>query len=331
MAPELGTLDHLEPRTLWTHEAHDFTPWLAQNLVLLAEALGLDLELVQTEAGVGPFHAGITVRDTGRDRQVIIENQLDPTDHGHLGQLITYAAGLDAAVIVWISPEIREEHRQAIDWLNRHTSEKIEFFAISLEVVRIGESKPAVVFRLAASPNAWSKTIISTQAPQVTSRESAYQEFFQSVMDELREKHQFTNAKKAQPQSWYAFTSGAVSGITYNAAFSSRDRLRAEVYIDVWDMALNKAIYDTLLAQKKDIELQTGELAWERLDQRRACRISLVRTNASIDEINQQGETMQTWLVEALLKLKKCFGSRLVRAMESARQVATGKAAESAQ
>lgn len=329
MPPELGMLEHLEPRALWTHEGYDFTPWLAENLDLLAEALGLDLELVQTEAAVGPFNADITARDTGRDRQVIIENQLEPTDHGHLGQLITYAAGLDAAVIVWISPEIREEHRQAIDWLNRHTSEKIEFFAISLEVVRIGDSKPAVVFRLAASPNAWSKTVSSSPAPQLSSRESAYQEFFQGVMDELREKHQFTNAKKAQPQSWYAFTSGAVSGITYNAAFASKDRLRAEVYIDVWDMALNKAIYDSLLAQRTEIEVQTGELAWERLDQRRACRIALVRTKASIDDVGQQGEAMRTWLVQALLTLKKSFGPRLVRAMESARQIISEKLVES--
>jgi hypothetical protein len=142
MPPELG---QLEPRTLWTREAYDFTPWLADNLSLLGEALGLDLELAQIEPAVGAFNADITARDTGRDRHVIIENQLEPTDHGHLGQLITYAAGLDAAVIAWISPEIREEHRQAIDWLNRHTSEKIEFFAIALEVVRIGDSKPAVI------------------------------------------------------------------------------------------------------------------------------------------------------------------------------------------
>jgi hypothetical protein len=325
VSPELGTLEHLEPRTLWAHEAHDFTPWLAGNLNLLAEALGLDLEYVQAEAAVGSFNADITARDTGRDRQVIIENQLEPTDHGHLGQLITYAAGLDAAVIVWISPEVREEHRQAIDWLNRHTSEKIEFFAISLD-----DSKPAVVFRLAASPNPWSKPISSSQTPEISSRESAYQEFFQGVVDELREKHQFTNAKKAQPQGWYAFTSGAVSGVTYNASFA-RGRLRAEVWIDVGDVALNKATYDALLAQKAEIESQTGELAWERLDQRRACRIALVSTYASIDDASQQSKAMRTWLVQALLTLKRSFGPLLVGAVESARQVLSQKSAESTQ
>jgi len=196
-------------------------------------------------------------------------------------------------------------------------------------VVRIGESKPAVVFRLAASPNAWSKAV-GPKTPPMSSRESAYQDFFQGVMDELREKYKFTNAKKAQPQSWYAFTSGAVSGITYNATFASRDRLRAEVYIDVGEMALNKAIYDTLLAQRTEIEAQTGELAWERLDGRRACRIALVRTNATIDDVSQQGEAMRTWLVQALLTLKSSFGPRLVRAVDSARQTVSEELVESA-
>ncbi len=128
--------------------------------------------------------------DTGRNRQVIIENQLEPTDHRHLGQLLTYAAGLDATVIVWISPEFRDEHREAIDWLNRHTSENVEFFGVALEVVRIGDSKPAVVFRLAASPNAWTKDRLASVArSENPARAGAFQEFFQLVIDELREKH----------------------------------------------------------------------------------------------------------------------------------------------
>jgi hypothetical protein len=282
--------------------------------------LGLDLELVQTEGAVGSFSVDIEAHDTGRDRQVIIENQLEPTDHGHLGQLLTYAAGLDAAVIIWISPEIREEHRQALDWLNRQTNERIEFFGVALEVVRINDSKPAVVFRLAASPNAWTKTVKSTQTAQVSPRERAYQEFFQLVMDELREKYKFTNAKRAQPQSWYSFRSGIVSDITYGAAFASGNRLRAEIYIDVGDAAKNKAIYDALMTHKTEIEGLTGELVWERLDQKRACRISLVRSNTSIEDGVEHGEEMRTWLVQALLTVKAAFGPRLAAAAQAANQ-----------
>ena len=321
MLTDLGRLEHVEPRALWESEPSDFTPWLGANLGLLGEALGLDLEFSQTEAEVGSFSADIEARDTGRDRKVIIENQLEATDHRHLGQLLTYAAGLDAAVIVWISPEIREEHRQALDWLNRQTGEKIEFFGVALEVVRINDSKPAVVFRLAASPNAWSKTISAAQSSQASSRERAYQDFFQLVMDELREKHQFTNARRAQPQSWYSFRSGIVSDITYNAAFASGNRLRAELYIDIGDAAKNKAIYDALMTRKSEIEGLTGGLVWERLDRRRACRISLVRSNTTIEDAVNHGDEMRTWLVQALLKVRAAFGPRLTAAVQVASQV----------
>jgi hypothetical protein len=328
LSPDLGKLEYVEPRTLWESEPRHFTPWLAKNLGLLGEALGLDLEFLKAEVEVGSFKADVAARDTGRDRQVIIENQLEPTDHCHLGQLLTYASGLDAAVIVWISPEIREEHRQALDWLNRNTTEKIEFFGIALEVVRINDSKPAVVFRLAASPNAWTKTVNAAQASQISPREEAYQAFFQLVMDELREKHRFTNAKRAQPQSWYAFRSGVVSDITYNVAFASGNRLRAELYIN-GAATKNKAIYDALMMDKTAIEALTGELVWERLDQRQASRISLVRSNTNIDDAAKHGEEMRSWLVQALLKIKAAFGPRLEAAAQAADQPLQSELGES--
>lgn len=318
MSPDLGTLEQVQPRTLWESEANSFTPWLAANLNLLGKALSLDLELSKTEAVVGSFSCDIHARDTGRDRNVIIENQLEPTDHRHLGQLLTYAAGLDATVIVWISPEFRDEHREAIDWLNRHTSENVEFFGVALEVVRIGESRPAVVFRLAASPNAWTKTVASVGRSENSARAGAYQSFFQLVVDELREKYRFTNSRLAQPRHFYSFSSGTVPGIFYTAAFPSGARLRAELSIDVGDASKNKAIYDSLLAFRTAVENATGPLVWERLDQKRACRISLVRPNTSIEDATLHSAEMRAWLVDALLKLKGVFGPRLVAAAQAA-------------
>jgi hypothetical protein len=128
MDAKLGKLAHVDPRKLWDSEPGAFTPWLASNIALLGEALGIDLELVQAEKAVGDFCCDIQAHDTVRDCPVIIENQLEQTDHRHLGQLLTYAAGLDAAVIVWISPEVREEHREVLDWLNRHTDDRVDFF-----------------------------------------------------------------------------------------------------------------------------------------------------------------------------------------------------------
>jgi hypothetical protein len=153
----LGKLEHLDARTLWKNEAGDFTPWLAEHLPLLGEALGLDLELEEMEGVVGDFSCDIVAREVIKNRPVIIENQLERTDHSHLGQLLTYAGGLDAAVVVWISPEIRDEHRKALDWLNRHTDEEIDFFGVLLDAIRIDGSKPAVQFRPVAFPNKWGK------------------------------------------------------------------------------------------------------------------------------------------------------------------------------
>ncbi len=276
----LGKLEHVDPRKLWNREAQDFTPWIKENIAVLGEALGLDLELPSTEVPVGDFACDIGARETGSNRTVIIENQLESTDHRHLGQLLTYAGGLDAAVIVWISPEIREEHRQALDWLNRHTEKDIDFFGVVVEAIRIDDSKPAVQFRPVAFPNTWSKT----GPPVISERGQLYREFFQPLLDELREKHKFTNARAAQPMSWYAFRSG-VNGCHLTAAFANGQRLRSEVYIDTGDYERNKSIFDFLLSDKDAIQTELSEeLDWERLDERRACRIAAVRHSTSIGD-----------------------------------------------
>ena len=314
----LGKLEQVDPRLLWISEPAHFTPWLASNLSTLGEALGIELELIKAESSVGPFACDIEARDLNTMRKVIIENQLEPTDHTHLGQLLTYAAGLDATVIVWISPLVREQHRQAIDFLNRHTAEGLDFFAVALEVVKIGTSLPAVVFRLVASPNAWAKTIGATNQPTVTSsRMLAYQEFYQGVIDELRMVHHFTNAKAGQPQSWYSFTSGT-KGFLYSTSFTSKGQLRAELYIDVGDER-NKLIFDYFFKTKADLEkLMGGPLSWERLDKRRASRISSLRQNTTIEDAATHGPEIQKWVVDQLLLVKKVFGPLLKGALQVA-------------
>jgi hypothetical protein len=314
----LGKLEQVDPHLLWVSEPGHFTPWLADNLTTLGEALGLELELIKAESSVGPFACDIEARDINTRRKVIIENQLEPTDHTHLGQLLTYAAGLDATVIVWISPLFREQHRQAIDFLNRHTAEGLDFFAVALEVVKIGNSQPAVVFRLAASPNAWAKTLAATNQPAVTStRMLAYQEFYQGVIDELRTVHHFTNARAGQPQSWYSFTSGT-KGFLYSASFTAKGQLRAELYIDVGDER-NKIIFDYFSAMKVQLEQSMGEtLTWERLDKRRASRISALRQNTTIEDVATQRTEIQKWVIDHLLRVKKVFGPHLKSALQTA-------------
>ena len=304
---QFGSLKRLDPRTLWPKEAYDFTPWLAQNLESLSEALGMELELDDTEAACGDFSLDILARDLNRDHVVVIENQLTPTDHDHLGKLITYAAGYDAGSAVWIAPEFRDEHREALDWLNRRSDSETNFFGVVVEALQIDSSLPAYNFRPVAMPNEWRKTKVGGAAP--STKAAAYQEFFQQLIDELREKN-FTGAKVGQPQNWYSFASG-VSGVTYTATFAQHGRVRAEFYISGGDSAANKAQFDALEKQRTVLEERFGEpLTWERLNDRIASRISVSRPG-SIDDSAEELAEVREWLVARLIRMKEVFGPTL--------------------
>ena len=165
--PNLAKIERVpDLRATWPNEAQHFTPWLADNLSELGEALGMDLELQQREASVGGYSLDILATAVNSTRLVIIENQLEATDHNHLGQLLTYAAGFDAGVIVWVTREFRDEHRQALDWLNQRTGEDTQFFGVVVELWRIAGSPPAPHFKLVAIPNGWRKE--ATARVQVT-------------------------------------------------------------------------------------------------------------------------------------------------------------------
>lgn len=155
--PELGSLESLEVRDIWQDEARHFTPWLAKNLDRLAKTLGFtELKLVDWEVSVGSFYLDILAETETGDR-VAIENQLAWSDHLHLGQCLTYAAGLGASIVIWITPHVRPEHRAAFDWLNEHTDDAVDFFAIEVGAVRIGSSVPAPVFNIVSKPNTWQR------------------------------------------------------------------------------------------------------------------------------------------------------------------------------
>jgi hypothetical protein len=296
-----GQLKRLELRSVWAKEATSFTPWLAENIQELGKALGI---------GVGDFSLDLLAKDLGTNRTVIIENQLTPTDHDHLGKLLTYAAGYDAAVVVWIAESIREEHRQALDWLNQRTDSETAFFGVIVEVLQIDDSKPAYNFKPIVFPNEWQKTQHKVKTGTTTARSEAYRNYFQQLIDELREKHKFTGARVGQPQSWYSFSSG-FSGIHYSSSFAQGEQVRVEIYIDQGDGQKNKRLFDQLLAEKETIEKEFGEaIDWQRLDNRRACRIAAYRPG-SIDADPATLQEIRSWTIERLLKLKRVFGKRL--------------------
>src|SRR3954449_13170506 len=190
----LGRLERVELRDVWISEATSFTPWLARpdNLLVLAEALGIDLELEAQEKAVGPFRADLLCKDIGTDRWVLIENQLEKTDHTHLGQLLTYASGLEAATIVWIAARFTEEHRSTLDWLNKITDDSFRFFGLEVELWRIGDSPAAPKFNIVSKPNDWSQSvargaraIVETELSETRVMQREYWEAFQGVLKRL--------------------------------------------------------------------------------------------------------------------------------------------------
>jgi hypothetical protein len=309
--PILGKLVRVDPRSVWTHEAINFTPWLAEHIDQLGEALGLELELSERECAVGDFAVDLVARDLGRDRVVVIENQLEQTDHRHLGQLITYAAGLEAGVVIWVSRDIREEHRQALDWLNRGDANATEYFGVVLELLQIDGSRPAVSLRVVVSPNNWSRDSMRVTAPEdVSGKRARYQQFFQGLIDELREKHRFTNARRGQPQNWYSFSSGT-RGFQYSASFATDRRLRCELYIDMGVREANLAALEHLQSDRSVIESAFGEpLEWDPLEGRQACTVRIYGMGA-IEDSTEALEDHHRWMVDHLLRLKRAFGDRL--------------------
>ncbi|OGG03052.1 MAG: hypothetical protein A3F83_07025 [Candidatus Glassbacteria bacterium RIFCSPLOWO2_12_FULL_58_11] len=308
--PNFGQLKKIDLRKVWAHEASNFTPWLAKNIKALGESLGMELELQKQEASVGDFSLDLLAQDLGTGSLVIIENQLTETDHNHLGKLLTYTGGFDARVIIWIAESIRDEHRQALEWLNQNTGSNISFFGVVIEVVQIDDSKPAYNFKPIVYPNEWRKRQRLPGGYQTSPRAENYRKFFQQLLDELREKHRFTGARKGQPQSWYAFSSG-VSGIGYSVSFTLGNRVRTELYIDTGDKEENKSLFDWLLKDSDAIEAEYGsKFEWDRLDEKQACRIAIYR-EGSIEGDTQALDSIRLWAIENLMKFKSVFGLRI--------------------
>lgn len=177
----IGSLEHVPLRHVWVHEAQNFTPWLAGNLDRLAEALGVgELVLIGQEYSVGPFSLDI-LAETVAGARVMIENQLETSDHRHLGQCLTYAAGVGAAIVVWVMPRLLSEHRAALDWLNEHTDESVQFFGVEVSAVRIGDSPVAPIFAVEARPNGWQKQARSSAVAASTSTWSGWELAYEAL------------------------------------------------------------------------------------------------------------------------------------------------------
>lgn len=310
MKRQLGKLESIPLREAWENEASQFTPWLAQpeNIELLSEALGIELEITGTEQSVGSFSADILCKDAATGQTVLIENQLERTDHTHLGQIITYAAGLNANTVIWISASLREEHRAAIDWLNENTIETLQFFGVEVELWRIGDSPYAPKFNVVSKPNDWSKTVYTAAhnlAVAPLSETKLQQQRYWAALGEFIERNNYgIRPQKPLPQHWTNFSIGR-SGMHLAATVNSVDeRIGVELYLSNGHA---KEQFKQLEQSKPQVEAAVGEkLEWQELPGRKSARIALYKQN--VDPGNEGDWVNQhEWLAGKIGKFNEVF------------------------
>jgi len=305
----LSKLKKVDLREEWQHEATDFTNWLAQeeNLQLLSEEIGIDITLVQTEASVGKFSVDILAEEENTGRKIVIENQLETTNHDHLGKIITYASGFDAEIVIWIVKDVRDEHKKAVDWLNEHTDEKINIFAIRMELWQIGDSPYAPKFHVVSKPNDWAKAIKqSTVQSDLSDRRLMQLEFWTQFKEYATSRQSTLRLRKAYPQHWYDISIGNSKSHLSLVVDADNEQIRCEFYIPD-----SKPLFKLLHDSKEAIEakLPAHELEWMELEGKKASR---VRTVHGIDVgKNENWEQSFNWLMETAQEFQSVFAEQM--------------------
>lgn len=266
---KLGKIKEVDIRSVWAHEQYDFSKWLAEeeNIRTLGEELNLSLTDVDTERFVGSYRCDIICKDELTGKSVLIENQLEQTNHDHLGKIITYASGLDASVVVWIVANARSEHASAIEWLNKHTDDDVLFFLIEVHAYTIGDSAPAPMFKIIEQPNDFAKTIKSiAQKGELNKTETHRLEFWTQFNDVIDQRGKPFNKRKATPDHWYSVAVGSSQCHISIDLVNKEHRIRVGMWIPD-----NKELYDQFYEHKDEIEAAFGrQLIWDRLDGKKA-------------------------------------------------------------
>jgi hypothetical protein len=310
----LGKLEKVDLKTIWENEAYNFTPWLAQkeNLELLGDAIGIELELEAQEKNVGPFRADILCKNTSDESLVLIENQLERTDHKHLGQLLTYAAGLQSVVIVWVASKFTEEHRKALDWLNEITDKRFSFFGLEVELWKIGNSLAAPKFNIVSQPNNWSK-IVAQAAKNIDDQETSETKglqyrYWQNFISYLENSSSKLRPQAPSPKHWLTFSIGR-SGFHVNALLNTiTNRIGVELVIA--DKDGEKSFYYLLVNDKEVIEREVGSaLEWRENPEKNRSSILLFFNANPAEEANWSSQNQ--WLKNTLEKFDTVFRVRI--------------------
>ena len=302
----LSRLKKVDLRKAWVHEAYDFTKWLAEeeNLEVLSNAINIEISLIDTEANVGRFSVDILAEEVNTGEKIIIENQLEKTDHDHLGKIITYASGLEANIIVWIVKEALEEHQKAISWLNENTDSEISFFLIQIEVWQIDNSNYAPKMNVLEKPNDWFKEVKKfTDTTDLTPTKKLQFEFWTNFKAYGSDGNISLSFRKVYPQHWYEFSigrSGAVISLTTN---TQTKEIGCELYIHN-----SNEFFDIIYEDKERIEKALeNNIEWMPLPDKKASRIKSVKS-FNIENKENWKEAFD-WFVEYINKYKELFSN----------------------
>lgn len=297
---KLGKLKEVDIRKVWAHEQYDFSKWLAseENIQELGDTLNLSLTDVETEKFVGNYRCDIICKDEITGKDVLIENQLEPTNHDHLGKIITYASGLDASVVVWIVASARDEHASAIEWLNKNTNDNVSFFLLEVHAYTIGDSEAAPMFKIIEQPNDFSKTVKEyAKNTELNETQAKRLEFWTKFNDVLENKGKPFNKRKASPDHWYSIAIGS-SKCKINIDLVNKEGfIRIGFWVDD-----DKDMYDELYSHKDEIEVAVGQkLEWNRLDNRKAAFAGLKIDGLDFDNQENYPELMDKAIEEVVI------------------------------
>ena len=307
--PTLGRLEKVKLRDEWESEAQDFTPWLAkeENLAILSETLGIDIEPIAEEHPVGPFRADILATDANTNELILIENQLEKTDHNHLGQLLTYASGLQAVTAIWICKRFTDEHAAALSWLNDHTNGKLNLFGLEVELWRIGDSAPAPKFNIVVKPNDWVKSNSQSGPVGLSETNVQQRDFWEGFREWVEENGQgLINPTKPHPCHWMSIS--PFKTWAFGAAFLIITKGDGELRVEVQCRGDHKTEnYLYLESKKEELEAELGAtLQWHGTDNKHQNKIDLIKTG--VDWKNPKDrEKNYSWLLENMERMITVF------------------------
>lgn len=300
----LGRLKEVDIRELWAHEQYNFSNWLAKekNIELLNETVGLTLIDIDKEVYVGSYRCDLVAVDETTDVKIIIENQLDSTDHDHLGKIITYASGLDANVIIWIVKEAREEHKSAIEWLNNNMAKEISFFLLEIKAYRIGDSLPAPMFKVVEKPNDFIKSNKSVKDGDLSKTQAERLNFWTEFNRVVTENGKPFNVRKATTDHWYDVAIGTSDAHISITLVNKDGTIGVELYVRDC-----KDLFDNLYEHKEEIENKLGfNMHWERLDDKKASRIKSYIPGLNFNKQGNYPELMNL-VIERVVKVRDVF------------------------